>query len=163
MRAPRWVFDGIGIASGVHAAADEPDRSALIEIDPSALDPDPLVRPMPDAPNCALEVRCDRRGHLLLRVWPTTHGLLAVTAYDSGRPTRRQTNGEVLRTIRYRDARAFLLTGQLSGSEGRCWCAELPVDAPSRAHLLMLAKMRPGRVALEDALCSAVCSHRQDN
>jgi hypothetical protein len=104
-------------------------------------------------------LHCDRRGHLLGRSYPTSWGPLIMVLYDSGRPTRRMQDGEVLRTLQYQDARGFLLRGGLSGSEARCDCTTVALDARGREYLATVTESaaqlaKPRGVSLPSSLCN---------
>ncbi len=97
-----------------------PDRRAVVEVlghEPP--DGDDLLPPKAKRGG-AVDLICDNRGHMLGRIYATRQGLLLWVIYDSGRSTRRMADGTVLRTMKYRHGRPFLLNGTMPGSDARC-------------------------------------------
>lgn len=146
----RWAYDTARPDCPGH---DVPDAVALNEVLGKwpVRDGDQMPRQ-----GHVAELRCDRARtgrHLLGRIFTTTKGPLVIVLYDSGRNTRRMPDGQVLRTLKYRQARAFLLLGDLVGSSARCDCTEVIFDQDVRRRLSAIARKGVRSVSLPSALC----------
>ena len=102
-------------------------------------------RGVPQGGRVIRDLICDRRSHLLGRVFAREAGILAVLLYDSGRETRKQSDGTVLRTIKFvkpmpvlLDADAF--TGQVVTV--RCDCTSIDLDAAARQAIRRFVRHR---------------------
>ncbi len=150
MIAARWVND---LWMVPEYRDHGPDRRAVVEVLGHELpDGDDLLPPKVKRGG-AVDLVCDNRGHLLGRVYPTSEGLLLWVIYDSGRSTRRMEDGTVLRTLKYRDGRPFLINGEMPGSDARCDCTTVQMTAETRRALSAIATRRPKCVKLPSALC----------
>jgi hypothetical protein len=95
---------------------------------------------------------CDRRSHLLGRVFAVEAGILSVFLYDSGRATRKQSDGTVLRTIKFVKPMPVLLDADAFPDQVvtvRCDCTTVDLDAAARQ---IVRRFAGARMALPSAL-----------
>jgi hypothetical protein len=86
------------------------------------------------------------------RVFAVEAGILAVFLYDSGRATRRQSDGSVLRTIKFVKPMPVLLNADAFADQVvnvRCDCTTVNLDAAARQ---VVRRFVGARMALPSAL-----------